>query len=346
MADLRAELVEAVLAESDDEALLDGYLDGDEPAPSVLRRELATALARGHLTPVLPCAPLAGVGLVELLDLLVALPSPLDHPPPPVTAPDGSPVAPLVCDPDGPLAAQVVRTSYGPDGQRVSLVRVLSGTLLPDEGALASPLGALLRPVDACPAGGICVVTGLTAATGDTLSSPDEPLRVAPWALPEPQHPVAVEAGEDLAAALDGLVAEDPSARHELRADTGQRLLWCQGPLHAEVLLDRLRTRGLEVRTAEVVVPLQEEGGVLLEPWSRVEVHVPTAFARSVVSDLRGRRARDAASEVDPEDEDRSTVRAELPDRELLSYAVALRAVSHGTGSFTRSGLGSEPAPG
>ena len=116
-------------------------------------------------------------------------------------------------------------------------------------GAVSSPLGADPAPVPACPAGDICAVARLASAeTGDTLSSPEDPRLVPPWDLPTPQLPVAVEAAsradEDrLATALARLVAEDPTVRLERRPDTGQLLLWCVGDAHAEVLLDRLRTR-------------------------------------------------------------------------------------------------------
>jgi elongation factor G len=132
-------------------------------------------------------------------------------------------------------------------------------------GTLSCPLGATLRPVAACPAGDICAVARLTSAeTGDTLSSPEDPRLVAPWDLPAPQLPVAVEAAsradEDrLAAALARLVAEDPTVRLERRADTGQLLLWCVGDAHAEVLLERLRVRhGVAVTTVPVRVPMVE----------------------------------------------------------------------------------------
>jgi elongation factor G len=76
-----------------------------------------------------------------------------------------------------------------------------------------------------------------------------------------------------------------------------------------------------------------------------VEVQVPSAFVGSVMSDLAGRRARILGSQSDPQNDERSTVRAQLPDLELLSYAAALRGVSHGTGSFTRRPTGFEPRP-
>jgi elongation factor G len=62
------------------------------------------------------------------------------------------------------------------------------------------------------------------------------------------------------------------------------------------------------------------------------------------MSDLSGRRARVTGSEADP-DRDRTTVRAEIPEVELLVYPGVLRSVTHGTGSFSRHPLGYEPAP-
>src|SRR4051812_6015257 len=286
---LRGELIEGIIGESEDETLMDRYLAGDELAVADLVTDLETAVARGHFHPVLCVAPLTGVGVPELLDLLVsAFPCPMEHGCPDVTRPDGASAPSLTCDPDGPLVAEVVKTTTDPYVGRVSLVRVFSGTLRPDIpihvsghgmeerghpdhdvderiGAVSSPLGSTLRPVAACPAGDICAVARLgSAETGDTLSSPDDPRLVPQWELPTPQLPVAVEAAsradEDrLATALARLVAEDPTVRLERRPDTGQLLLWCVGDAHAEVLLERLRVRhGGAVTTVPVRVPMVE----------------------------------------------------------------------------------------
>ncbi len=286
---LRAELIEGVIGESEDETLMDRYLAGEEVPVTDLVSDLETAVARGSFHPVLCVAPLAGVGVTELLDLLVsAFPCPCEHGCPPVTRPDGSPAPALSCDPHGPLVAEVVKTTTDPYLGRVSLLRVFSGTLTPDTpvhvsghggadrghpdhdaderiGAVSSPLGAALRPVASAPAGDVCAVVRLTSAeTGDTLSSPGDPRLVPPWDLPVPQHPVAVEAtsraDEDrLGPALTRLAAEDPTLRVERSRQTGQLLLWCVGEAHGEVLLERLRTRhGVAVTVVPVRVPMVE----------------------------------------------------------------------------------------
>lgn len=286
---LRGELIEAIIAESEDETLLDRYLAGEQIDPEVIVTDLELAIARGSFYPVLPAAPLTLLGTDELLEVLTqAMPSPLEHPCPVVTRPDGSPAAPITCDPDGPLVAEVIKTTSDPYLGRVSVVRVFSGTLRPDAilhvsghgladrghpdhdaderiGAIASPLGSAIRPVSSCPAGDICSVAKLTTAeTGDTLSSKDDPLLVSAWALPEPQHAIAIEAAsrsdeDKLGSALQRLVAEDPTVRLERQAETGQQLLWCVGDGHADVLIDRLRNRyGVAVDRPDVRVALRE----------------------------------------------------------------------------------------
>jgi elongation factor G len=85
-------------------------------------------------------------------------------------------------------------------------------------------------------------------------------------------------------------------------------------------------------------------GTRVLEPWCEVEVAVPGEYVGSVMSDLSGRRARVTGSEADPV-RDMTTVRAEVPEMELLTYPGVLRSVTHGTGSFSRRPLGYEPAP-
>ena len=124
--------IEGIIAESEDESLMERYLDGEQLDVGMLIDDLETAVARSSFHPVIPACAATGVGLAELLEVLTgAFPAPGEHPPPPVTRPDGTPHPPVVVDPQAPLAAEVVRTLVDPYQGRVSLVRVFSGTLHP-----------------------------------------------------------------------------------------------------------------------------------------------------------------------------------------------------------------------
>ncbi|HEY2947163.1 MAG TPA: elongation factor G-like protein EF-G2 [Micromonosporaceae bacterium] len=484
--DARNELIEGIIAESEDETLMERYLGGEEIEIPVLIDDLEKAVAHGTFYPVIPVCAETRVGLDALLEVLTsAFPTPMERELPPVTGIDGSPRPPLTCDSDGPLVAEVVKTTIDPYVGRVSLIRVFSGTLRPESvvhiaghgmeerghrdhdaderiSHIYSPLGSALREVPFCVAGDICAITkSNTAETGDTISAKDQPLLVEPWEMPEPLLPVAVVAktrsDEDaLAKNLGRLVAGDPTMRLERNAETRQLVLWCMGEAHADVLLERLRASGVEIDTEPVRVALRETfagpskghgrhvkqsgghgqyavcdieveplprgdgfefvdrivGGVvphnyipsvekgvraqmergivagypvvdvrvtlfdgkahsvdssdaafqtagglalreaaekgqviLLEPVDEITVRVPDAFVGAVMSDLSGRRGRVLGTEPDSAGGERSVVRAEVPAKELLRYAVELRGMTSGAGTFSRSFARYEPMP-
>jgi elongation factor G len=84
----------------------------------------------------------------------------------------------------------------------------------------------------------------------------------------------------------------------------------------------------------------------LLEPIDEVAVHVPDQFVGSVLSDLSTRRGRVLGTDAEPDVAERSIVRAEVPATELVRYAVELRSMTSGTGTFTRSFVRHDPMPG
>lgn len=81
----------------------------------------------------------------------------------------------------------------------------------------------------------------------------------------------------------------------------------------------------------------------VLEPVDLVSVLVPDEYTGTVMNDLSARRGRVVGS--DPMPGGRVLVRAELPELELARYAVDLRSLSHGTGTFSRRYLRHEPLP-
>ena len=128
---------------------MDRYLSGEEIDNATLVGDLETAVARGSFHPVIPVCAATGMGIAEVLEVLVgAFPSPLEHPLPDVTDTHGQPHAKLAADPDGPLVAEVVRTAVDSYVGRVSLVRVFSGTLRPERPVHVSGHGLADRGHD------------------------------------------------------------------------------------------------------------------------------------------------------------------------------------------------------
>jgi elongation factor G len=82
---------------------------------------------------------------------------------------------------------------------------------------------------------------------------------------------------------------------------------------------------------------------LLLEPVDEVSVLIPDNYVGAVMSDLSSRRGRVLGTE--PVAGARTLVKAEIPQLEITRYAIDLRSMSQGTGSFTRSYLRYEPLP-
>jgi len=287
--DPRGTLIETIVTESEDEELLEAWVGGENIGIDTVIADMEKAVVRGEFYPLIPINPVTGLGIQEVLELVAkGFPSPLEHREVEATTPDGKPLAALKCDPDGPLLAEVVKTTSEPYVGKLSLVRVFSGTLRPESpvhvsghfaadsthqdhdvdervGSLSSPLGKTQRLVPVCGAGDICAVAKLSRAeTGDTLSDVATPRLLDPWQVPQPLLPVAIEArtksDEDkLAKSLARLLAEDPSLVLEAKEDTSQQVLWCLGEAHLDVALDRLaNTYGVAVDTVPLRVSLRE----------------------------------------------------------------------------------------
>nr|WP_121254132.1 elongation factor G-like protein EF-G2 [Nocardioides ferulae] len=81
----------------------------------------------------------------------------------------------------------------------------------------------------------------------------------------------------------------------------------------------------------------------MLEPLDTVTVVVPDELVGPAMSDLSARRGRLLGT--DKVGEDRTAIRAEVPQTELVRFAVDLRSATHGAGTFTRTFARYEPMP-
>ncbi|MCO1600355.1 elongation factor G [Desulfosporosinus nitroreducens] len=80
----------------------------------------------------------------------------------------------------------------------------------------------------------------------------------------------------------------------------------------------------------------------LLEPVVEIEVRVPEVFMGDVIADLNGKRGKVLgmdASQKNP------SIRAHVPQAEMMRYAIDLRSLTQGKGSFTMDFLRYEEVP-
>jgi elongation factor G len=256
----RTAAVEAA-AEADDE-LLGKYLEGGSLSDAEIVLGLAKGVAAQKFLPVVAAAPKPGVGVRELLDLVVKLfPGPESRR---VTGKDLHGTESEV-GADGPFVGQVFKTTIDHFAGRVDYVRVFRGTLKPDS-VLMNPRtrseeriahffrtdGAQNAEVkDAVPGEFVVLMKLKDAHTGDTLSDRDAPFMLPEF--PQPNRPVAFAvhtkgADDKAAAALHKLIEEDPSLELGRSPDTGEMLLRGMGQAHIEVTVERMkRKHGVEV---------------------------------------------------------------------------------------------------
>lgn len=255
----REKMIEEVC--SHDEALMGKYLDGS----AIERDELLAAARRAtiamKLTPVFCGSSFRNRGVQPLLDGIVRyLPSPLDVPPVKGWAP-GSQEKDLTrkTEIEAPLAALAFKIITDPFVGTLTYVRVYSGRLesgsyvfnsTKDKKERASRLLRMhankREEVQSVEAGDIVAIVGMKhTMTGDTLCDQDRPIILESMEFPEPVISVAIEpktkADQDkLSGSLSKLVAEDPSFRVKVDAETGQTIISGMGELHLEIIVDRL----------------------------------------------------------------------------------------------------------
>jgi elongation factor G len=272
---VREQLVEGIVVGDDD--LMERYLEGDIPSSIELEATLASGVAQGVVYPVVCGSALTGIGVDRLASLLAEI-GPAPETRPPVEVRVGDTVQEVPCDPTGQPLARVFKTISDPYVGKISLMRVLSGTLHPDSvltnarthtderlHVLQLLQGKDAHPADEAPAGDIVAVPKLAdVATGDTLAPKGTPLRI-PSIDPEPA-PLSVairpksKGDEDkLMTGLHRLQEEDPALLVERVDETHQTILRGTGETHLTVTAERLaRKFGVEVATEEVLIPYRE----------------------------------------------------------------------------------------
>lgn len=269
-AEIREPLIESIIEV--DEQVMERYFEGTPPTDEELNRLIAHAVAQGSLVPIVCCSAKTGIGLSELLDALVTCglpPGMVER----VATKEGETKV-ITADPAGPLVAQVFRTRIDPFVQKLSFVRIFSGTLKKDAQVACSTarkgikVGQLLRTqasetsaVDEAGPGQIIALAKMEELhTGSMFGEWSLP----PMKFPTPMVGLAVSPksrGDEtkLSGALAKIVEEDPTFRLDRDAQTKELVMTGMSELHLNVIRERLHRRDkLEVETKEPKIPYRE----------------------------------------------------------------------------------------
>ncbi|HUP69764.1 MAG TPA: elongation factor G [Acidimicrobiales bacterium] len=268
-------LVEGIVVGDDD--LTERYLEGETISTRELEDALAAGVIAGQVFPVVCGSAAKGVAIDRLADFICEIgPSPARRGP--VTVEGGDTLHEVPSDPAGQPLAYVWKTLADPYVGRVSLFKVMSGTIKPDT-VLTNPrthadekLHALFTlrgkeqvGLSEVPAGDIAAVAKLAnTTTGDTLAPKGTPVRLADVPAPAPVLSVAIrprsKGDEDkLMTSLHRMQDEDRSLVVRRDDETHQTLLSGMGDTHLAIVMERLhRKYGVEVETEDVLVAYRE----------------------------------------------------------------------------------------
>ena len=274
----RERLLETV-AENDD-ALMEKYLEGEEPSIEELMAGIRRATIASKINPVLCGTAFKNKGVQPLLDAVVDfLPSPID-----VGAITGHGVRDedeiIAREPDekAPFSALAFKIMSDKHLGKLTYIRVYSGHITSGTPVLNSTkdnkerIGKIYlmhansrEERDSVGAGQIVAVQGLkNTTTGDTLSDTAKPVILESMNFPAPVIHVAIEPKtkvdqQKLGTAIQRLAEEDPTFQVRTDEETGQTIIAGMGELHLDILVDRMKREfGVEANVGKPQVAYRE----------------------------------------------------------------------------------------
>ena len=273
----REKLVEAVASE--DDTLLEKYLEGEEITEEDLLDGIRLATLQNRLVPVLCGTALKNQGVQPLLNAVINfLPSPIDVPPIVGIVPGKDRKEERASTDDAPFAALAFKIARDPNVAKIVYCRIYSGTLQRGDVVhnvtkntkerVTRILQVHANKREACNeahAGDIVVLVGLkNTTTGDTLTTASHPILLESMVFPEPVISVAIEPRSErdkdaLEETLNFMMEEDPTFTVQIDDETGQRVISGMGELHLEILTDRmLREFQVNARVSKLQVAYRE----------------------------------------------------------------------------------------
>ncbi len=255
----RSDLIE--MAVELDDALMEAYLEGNEPSTADLKKLIRKGTLEMAFVPVVCGSAFKNKGVQPLLDAVVDyLPSPLDVPAIQGLKLDGVTPDERKSSDEEPFSALAFKIMNDPFVGTLTFARIYSGKLEAASTVINSvkdkkeKVGRMLlmhansrEDIQEAFAGDIVALAGLKdTTTGDTLCASSAPIILERMEFPEPVIELSVEPKtkadqEKMGVALNRLAREDPSFRVSSDSESGQTIIKGMGELHLEILVDRMR---------------------------------------------------------------------------------------------------------
>jgi len=265
------ELLESII--EIDEDVTARYFDGQLPTDEEVARLIVDGVAAGSLIPIVCVSGRQGIGVAELLDALAVCALPANKLARKGKRADGTEVD-IPADPAGPLVAQVFKTRIDPFVQKLSYIRIYSGTMKKDDTVHLSTArkphkltpvltvqGSETHAVDSASAGEIVALAKMEDLhTGASLGD----ISLPPIEFPRPMAGLAATPktrGDEakLSVALHKIVEEDSTFRVDRDPQTKEMVMTGMSELHLQLVRERLKRRDkVEVDTKEPKIPYRE----------------------------------------------------------------------------------------
>ena len=272
----REAIMEAAAGAEDE--LMEKFFEDGELSFEDMMHGLRQGIKDGTVVPVVCCSGITRVGLSKVLDNIIDLmPSPAGAVTVGVNPKTGDEVE-RVCEDSAPFSAQVFKTMADPFVGKLSLMKVMSGTLTGDmmlynvnaeksekPGTIYTLKGKKQNATQKVCAGDICALAKLQSVdTGNTLCDGANPVKYAEIEFPAPCISKAVyakKAGEEdkIFSGLARLMEEDPTITVTKNVETTESVLSGLGEMHIEVVAKKLASKfGAECVLQDPKIPYRE----------------------------------------------------------------------------------------
>ncbi len=268
---VKEEFIENVAELNDD--LLEKYLEGEEITQDEIKATFRQGVLDAQFYPAICCSATQLIGTDTISDIIIDyMPSPIDRGDWTAKDADGEDLI-VSPDPDGEFCGFVFNTIVDPYAGRLSLFRIISGTLA-KEGNIVNTTkdtkerfsqlleiaGKKQNSISSALPGSIVAVAKLkNTLTGDTLTGGKEIQIPAPDPVP-PVISFAISPKEKndedkIHEAIRKILEEDTGLALERNKETRQTILSGRGLVHIEVTAEKIKRKfnvGMNIETPKV----------------------------------------------------------------------------------------------